>query len=176
MLTRIIDWSPAPPRVRALGHWLALVLAGALAFRALPIDAFPDTTPVAGPGQRRRPGARAARGGAPAHGPHRAGPRRACRGSTELRSISKFGLSQITVQFEDGTDLWFARQQVVGAPRAGRAAGGRREALARARSRPASARSSTTWSRRRADARGAPDHPRLGDRARSSAACRASPR
>ena len=30
----------------------------------------------------------------------------------ELRSISKFGLSQVTLRFADGTDLWFARQQV----------------------------------------------------------------
>lgn len=30
----------------------------------------------------------------------------------EMRSISKFGLSQITVVFEEGTDIFFARQQV----------------------------------------------------------------
>lgn len=30
----------------------------------------------------------------------------------EIRSISKFGLSQVTVVFEEGTDLYFARQQV----------------------------------------------------------------
>src|SRR5512145_985702 len=29
-----------------------------------------------------------------------------------MRSISKFGLSQISIRFHDGTDLWFARQQV----------------------------------------------------------------
>ena len=32
--------------------------------------------------------------------------------TTELRSISRYGLSVVTVVFEDGTDLWFARQQV----------------------------------------------------------------
>ena len=30
----------------------------------------------------------------------------------EIRSISKFGLSQVTVVFNEGTDLYFARQQV----------------------------------------------------------------
>ncbi len=30
----------------------------------------------------------------------------------EIRSLSKFGLSQVTVVFEDGADLYFARQQV----------------------------------------------------------------
>lgn len=30
----------------------------------------------------------------------------------EIRSISKFGLSQVTVVFEEGTDIFFARQQV----------------------------------------------------------------
>ncbi len=33
-------------------------------------------------------------------------------GLEEVRSLSKFGLSQVTVVFEDGTDLYFARQQV----------------------------------------------------------------
>ena len=33
--------------------------------------------------------------------------------SQETRSISRFGLSAITVVFEDGTDIWFARQMVL---------------------------------------------------------------
>ena len=32
--------------------------------------------------------------------------------STEMRSISKYGLSVVTVVFQDGTDIYFARQLV----------------------------------------------------------------
>lgn len=88
-----------------------MTLAGALSFRALPVDAFPDTTPtqvqvnavapaltpVEVERQLTIPIEQALAGL-----PH----------LTELRSISKFGLSQVTLQFADGVDLWFARQQV----------------------------------------------------------------
>jgi len=30
----------------------------------------------------------------------------------KLRSISKFGLSQVVVTFDDGTDIYFARQLI----------------------------------------------------------------
>src|SRR5262249_39110451 len=32
--------------------------------------------------------------------------------TTEIRSISKYGLSVVTIVFRDGTDIYFARQQV----------------------------------------------------------------
>src|SRR3989338_5377415 len=32
---------------------------------------------------------------------------------TELRSLSKFGLSVVTIVFEDGVDIYFARQLVL---------------------------------------------------------------
>src|SRR5262249_49321794 len=31
----------------------------------------------------------------------------------QLRSVSKFGLSQVVVTFEDGTDIYFARQLII---------------------------------------------------------------
>ena len=44
MLTRLIDWS-LHHRWAVLALTLALVVSGLLSFRALPLDAFPDTTP-----------------------------------------------------------------------------------------------------------------------------------
>ncbi len=110
MLTKIIDWS-LQHRGFVLVATIALVVFGGLAFRALPIDAFPDTTPTQVQVNAVAPALtpeeverqltvpiEQALGGLPK--------------VDELRSISKFGLSQVTVRFQDGTDLWFARQQV----------------------------------------------------------------
>src|SRR5262245_25946992 len=110
MLTRTIEWS-LRCRWIVLAASAVLVVAGALAFRALSIDAFPDTTPVQvqvnavapelTPIEIERqltiPIEQALAGL-----PH----------VEELRSISKFGLSQVTLRFEDKTNLWFARQVV----------------------------------------------------------------
>ncbi|UCE61965.1 MAG: efflux RND transporter permease subunit, partial [Phycisphaerales bacterium] len=35
------------------------------------------------------------------------------KGLKEVRSLSKFGLSQVTVIFEDGVNIYFARQLVM---------------------------------------------------------------
>src|SRR6201999_219132 len=32
--------------------------------------------------------------------------------TTEIRSLSKYGVSVVTVAFEDGTDIYFARQMI----------------------------------------------------------------
>ena len=93
---------------------LALVAAalGGVAFSHLPIDAFPDTTPVQvqintvapalSPLEIERqitvPVEQAISGLPRLH---------------EVRSISKFGLSQVTVIFEDGAEIYFARQVVL---------------------------------------------------------------
>ena len=116
MLTRTIDWS-LRHRWIVLAATAAVVAAGALAFRDLPIDAFPDTTPT----QVQ------VNAVAPALTPEEVEQQltvpieHALSGLPrveELRSISKFGLAQVTLRFADGTDLWFARQQV--AERVGR--------------------------------------------------------
>jgi heavy metal efflux system protein len=110
VLTRIIDWS-LRHRWTVVGTWAVLVLAGVLSFRALPMAAFPDTTPVQVQVNTV----------APALAPFEVERQitspveQALAGVPrveDLRSLSKFGLSQISVQFADGTDVWFARQQV----------------------------------------------------------------
>ncbi len=110
MLNWIIDFSL---RHRALVVFAALVFAvlGAVSMGRLDIDAFPDTTPVQVE----------INSVAPALGPQEVEQQitfpieQVLSGLPRLqllRSISKFGLSQVVVYFEDGTDVYFARQLV----------------------------------------------------------------
>lgn len=91
---------------------LLLVFGGLRAFLSLPIDAFPDVTNVQVTIISQ----------APTLSPLEIEQlvtypiEQACAGlphSTEVRSLSKFGLSMVTVVFEDGTDIYFARQLVM---------------------------------------------------------------
>ena len=98
-------------------RWLMLVLTLAMAgvgmwsFTHLPIDATPDITNVQVQINTQAPG----------YSPLESEQRitypieTALAGLPRLdytRSLSRYGLSQVTVVFEDGTDLYFARQQV----------------------------------------------------------------
>lgn len=110
MLNWIIDFSL---RHRALVILAVLVFAaaGVVSLRHLDIDAFPDTTPVQvqintvapslSPEEVERqitfPVEQAISG---------------LPGLEMLRSISKFGLSQVVVTFDDGIDIYFARQLI----------------------------------------------------------------
>src|SRR4051795_6842693 len=110
MLNALIDFS-------LKNRFVILLLGGilvALGVRAaihLPLDAFPDTTPVQVQINANAPElapeeierqitfpVEQALGG--------------LKGLEELRSVSKFGLSQVVAIFEDGTDIYFARQQI----------------------------------------------------------------
>src|SRR5262245_55848479 len=110
MLNALIDFS-------LKNRFVVLLLAGILialgirAARELPLDAFPDTTPVQvqintvaselAPEEVERQitfPVEQALGG--------------LKGLEEVRSISKFGLSQVVAIFADGTDIYFARQQI----------------------------------------------------------------
>ncbi|MCM2334182.1 MAG: CusA/CzcA family heavy metal efflux RND transporter [Anaeromyxobacteraceae bacterium] len=110
MLTRTIEWS-LRHRWIVLGAAAAVVVAGVAAFRDLPIDAFPDTTPtqvqVNAVAPALSPVEIERQLTVPIEQSLSGLPKLA-----ELRSISKFGLSQVTLTFADGADLWFARQQV----------------------------------------------------------------
>jgi cobalt-zinc-cadmium resistance protein CzcA len=110
MLDAVIRWS-LHNRFVVILLTTGLVVVGSLSLRALPIDAFPDTTPVQvqintvapalAPEEVERQltmPVEQALGGLP--------------GLDQSRSISKFGLSQVVVNFRDGTDIFLARQLV----------------------------------------------------------------
>lgn len=90
---------------------LALVAVGIWSFTRLPIDATPDITNVQVQINTAAPG----------YSPLEAEQRITYAVETvmaglprmeQVRSLSRYGLSQVTVVFEDGTDIYFARQQV----------------------------------------------------------------
>ncbi len=110
MLERIL-------RASIAHRWLVLLLVLALSalglwnYGRLPIDAVPDITNVQVQINAEAPG----------YSPLEAEQRitfpieTALAGMAKLsytRSISRYGLSQVTAVFEDGTDIYFARQQV----------------------------------------------------------------
>lgn len=110
MLNWIIDFS-LRNRVLVLIGVLVIIVAGAWSLQFLDVDAFPDTTPVMVQINTTAPSL---------------APEEVERQITfpieqvisglprleQLRSISKFGLSQVVVVFEDGTDIYFARQLI----------------------------------------------------------------
>jgi heavy metal efflux system protein len=88
-----------------------LIVVGIRSAARLPLDAFPDTTPIQVQINTTAPElspeeverlisfpVEYAMGG--------------LKGLEELRSVSKFGFSQVVAIFADGTDVYFARQQV----------------------------------------------------------------
>ncbi len=111
MLNWIITWS-LRHRFIVLSLTVILIITGGFSLVYLPIDAFPDTTPVQVQINTV----------APALSPLEIEQQitfpveQAISGLPDLkevRSLSKFGLSQVTVIFEDGTDVYFARQLVM---------------------------------------------------------------
>lgn len=111
MLNHTIKWS-LENRLLVIVFTLLLIGFGMRAFVNLPIEAFPDTTPVqvqinsVAPAlssveveqQLTFPIEQAISG---------------LSGLKEVRSISKFGFSQVTAIFRDSTDIYFARQLVM---------------------------------------------------------------
>ena len=98
-------------RVLVLALTGILIVAGAIAWTKLPIDAFPDVTNVQVMILTEAPGLSSVdveqqvtypieqqMGGVPK--------------VNQVRSLSKAGLSQVIVVFEDNTNIYFARQQV----------------------------------------------------------------
>src|SRR5215211_90584 len=110
MLTRLIQFALAQ-RIFILLCTALLAGFGWRAFRNLPIDAFPDVSSTQVKVIMKAPGMT----------PEEVESRIAAPIEVEmlgipqqrmLRSVSKYGLVDVTVDFEDGTDVYWARQQV----------------------------------------------------------------
>ncbi len=110
MFDAVVAWS-LRNRLIVLVLSALVVASGFAALAQLPIDAFPDTTPVQVQVNTNAPSlnpteieqqitfpVEQAIGGLP--------------GLVEVRSISKFGLSQVVAIFEEDVDVYFARQLV----------------------------------------------------------------
>jgi cobalt-zinc-cadmium resistance protein CzcA len=111
MLNGIILWS-LNHRFLVIALTLVLVVVGLRTLSRLPVDAFPDTTPVQVQINTT----------APALSPLEIEQQvtfpveqviAGLPGLDQVRSISKFGLSQVTVTFEEGTGIYFARQLIM---------------------------------------------------------------
>ena len=110
MLNSIVDLS-LRYKVLVLVGFLLVVVFGVKAFRDVAVDAFPDVTPVQVNVYTESPGLAAedveklltfpvetAMAGLP--------------GVEEIRSVSLFGLSYVSVYFKDNVDIYFARRLV----------------------------------------------------------------
>jgi cobalt-zinc-cadmium resistance protein CzcA len=98
-------------RLVTLGATLALAVGGVFAWRALPVDAFPDVSSPQVKMIMKAPGMTPeeveTRIVLPIEQEVLGIPRKRI-----VRSISKYGIADITVDFEEGTDVYWARQQV----------------------------------------------------------------
>ncbi len=110
MLARLIQFSLSQ-RLFVLLMTLVLAGAGWYAFTQLPIDAFPDVSSTQVKIIMKAPGMT----------PEEVESRIAVPIEVEmlgiaktriLRSVTKYGLVDVTIDFEDGTDIYWARQQV----------------------------------------------------------------
>ena len=110
MIEKILEWS-LKNRLLVMVLAAIITVGGLAAMASLPIDAVPDVTnvqvqiltsaPALGPEEVERfitTPVELSMSGLPR--------------IEEVRSVSKFGLSAVTVVFEDGTDIYFARQLV----------------------------------------------------------------
>jgi len=110
MIARIVDFA-LRQRLLVLVGTLAVLGAGVQAARTLPVDAFPDVSPVLVQILTESPGLapeeveqlvtfpiEVSMNGLP--------------GVTRIQSTSMFGLSAVNVYFEDAADIYFARQIV----------------------------------------------------------------
>jgi cobalt-zinc-cadmium resistance protein CzcA len=111
MIASLLEFS-LRQRIFVLSLACLLSVAGVFAFQSIPIDAYPDVTNIQVQVLTEAPGLSPVEverfitypielqmTGLP--------------GLAEIRSLSKFALSQITVVFNDDVDIYFARQLVL---------------------------------------------------------------
>lgn len=119
MLSRLVEFS-LTQRLLVLVLTALMVVAGVLAYRSLPIDAFPDVSTTQVKIIMKAPGMT----------PEEVENRIVVPIEQEmlgiphqrlLRTTSKYAIADITIDFDDGTDIYWARQQV--AERLGNASG-----------------------------------------------------
>jgi cobalt-zinc-cadmium resistance protein CzcA len=111
MIGRLLEFS-LRQRLLVAGSACLLAAWGLYAAQKIPIDAFPDVTTVQVMIATQMPGQPPVDVERFVTIPveiHLMG----LQGLTEIRSLSKFGLSQITVVFNDDVDVYFARQLVL---------------------------------------------------------------
>jgi cobalt-zinc-cadmium resistance protein CzcA len=111
MLDAIITWS-LNHRFMVIALTLVMAGLGVHTVLNLPVDAFPDTTPV----QVQINTTALSLSPLEIEQQITFPVERAIAGLPDLegvRSISKFGLSQVTATFQDGTDIYFARQLIM---------------------------------------------------------------
>ncbi len=111
MINRIIEFA-LHQRLLVIAMTLLIGALGVYSLNDIPIDAFPDVTNVQVQVLAEAPGLSPVETERLVTSPIEI----AMNGLpqlTEVRSISKFGLAVITVVFEDGVDIYFARQLVL---------------------------------------------------------------
>src|SRR5215475_10197503 len=110
MINRIVQFA-LRQRFLILMLVLLLVIAGTISFRRMPVDAYPDLSPpmveiiTQWPGHAAEEVERLVT--LPLEVEFSGAPR-----MVVMRSISLYGLSDIRLTFEDGTDNYFARQVI----------------------------------------------------------------
>ena len=110
MITAIIDWSLRQRLLVIIGA-IGICAAGLVALRGLPVDAFPDVSPVLVQVVTEAPGLAPQETEALVTYPVEVA-MNGLPGVTRIQSISAFGLSQVNVYFDDNVDIYFARQLV----------------------------------------------------------------
>jgi cobalt-zinc-cadmium resistance protein CzcA len=110
MFARLVEFSLSQ-RLLVIIATVLVALAGIAAFRELPIDAFPDISPTQVKIIMKAPGMTPAEVESRVVTPLEL-ELLGIPNKTVLRAMAKYGIADITLNFAEGTDLYWARQQV----------------------------------------------------------------